>query len=794
DHRDRGPARQRRPARRAGVRRGAAGDAAGPPAARHRHVPGHADPAGGRPGALDPAHQRRALGRPDARDGHLARPRRRVPGARQAPHGRRRRRGRADAQGSRRNPADPRPGRPARRARRLRDRGPLPRRPRPRGARRRRGGARAHRADAQRAAHLLEHHRGGPVPARGAPARGLEPRGPERPLAPDRGRAADQDGGEAGAARGARRRAPAATAVGDPRARARGGGDRDEDPVPGPVRARQDPARVRPAPAAQGDPGRARRARPAGRRGRRAARPAPRGAPARERPGGRRPRALAPGEAPAGGGRARDHPHLPRVARDPALVEGDHGQPRSRQRARGARRRPLRHRARQGPDPRVPRRPLAQARRARLDPLPRRAPRRRQDLARPVRRPGARAHVRAHQRGRGARRGRDPRPPPHLHRRDARDDRPRAARRRLAQPAVHDRRDRQDGLRLPRRPGERHARGARPGAERRVPRPLPRRPVRPLRRDVHHDGQHARHHPGAAARPHGGHRARGLHGGGEAPDRAPLPRAAPDRAQRPQEVADRLHGRRAARDRRGLHPRGGRAQPRARDRDGVPQGRPQGGRGDARDEEVHRQREAPARPARPPALPHGGQAPHERPRRRHRPRVDAGRRRRPLRRGHRDARHGAPDHHGPARRRDEGVRPGRPLLRPRPRPPPGPRPARELVRDARHPHPRAGGRDPQGRPERRDHDGHGPHVPRLGPARPRGGGDDRRADPDGPGAADRGPQGEGARRAARRPAPRDRSATERVRRRGHPGAPPRRAGIHMGGGDRRGPRRGARDV
>ena len=46
------------------------------------------------------------------------------------------------------------------------------------------------------------------------------------------------------------------------------------------------------------------------------------------------------------------------------------------------------------------------------------------------------------------------------------DDHPGAARRRHPQPRVHDRRDRQDGRRLPRRPRERDARGARPGAER----------------------------------------------------------------------------------------------------------------------------------------------------------------------------------------------------------------------------------------------------------------------------------------------------------------------------------------
>jgi ATP-dependent Lon protease len=77
-----------------------------------------------------------------------------------------------------------------------------------------------------------------------------------------------------------------------------------------------------------------------------------------------------------------------------------------------------------------------------------------------------------------------------------RDDHPRAARRGLEQPAVHDRRDRQDGRGLPRRSGQRDARGPRPGAERRVPRPLPRRAVRPVERHVHHDGQHARHDPG----------------------------------------------------------------------------------------------------------------------------------------------------------------------------------------------------------------------------------------------------------------------------------------------------------
>ena len=73
---------------------------------------------------------------------------------------------------------------------------------------------------------------------------------------------------------------------------------------------------------------------------------------------------------------------------DAALVEVDRGQPRPRARAQGARPRPLRHREGQGPHPRVPRRAQAQARRALVDPLLRRAARRRQDLARPLDRRG----------------------------------------------------------------------------------------------------------------------------------------------------------------------------------------------------------------------------------------------------------------------------------------------------------------------------------------------------------------------------------------------------------------------
>ena len=96
------------------------------------------------------------------------------------------------------------------------------------------------------------------------------------------------------------------------------------------------------------------------------------GRPPRGGAEGGRPRALPAGEAAAGRRRVRRDPHLPRVAGRSALVEGDRGQPRHRPRAGGPRRGPLRPRGGQGPDPRVPGRPQAQPRLAGADPLLRR--------------------------------------------------------------------------------------------------------------------------------------------------------------------------------------------------------------------------------------------------------------------------------------------------------------------------------------------------------------------------------------------------------------------------------------
>ena len=87
--------------------------------------------------------------------------------------------------------------------------------------------------------------------------------------------------------------------------------------------------------------------------------------------------------------------------------------------------------------------------------------------------------------------------------------------------------------------------------------------------------------PPRAARPHGDHRALGLHAEREAGDRPAVPGAAAARDPRPRSPAkikfdDEAH----PGHHRELHPRGGRAQPGARDRLHLPQDRPPGGAGE----------------------------------------------------------------------------------------------------------------------------------------------------------------------------------------------------------------------
>ena len=158
-------------------------------------------------------------------------------------------------------------------------------------------------------------------------------------------------------------------------------------------------------------------------------------------------------------------------------------------------------------------------------------------------------------------------------------------------------------------------------------------PVRPLEGALHLHGEHARHDSGAAARPDGRDPALRLHLRGEARDRQALPGAEAAQGARPQAHAH-LDPRQDAppRDRR-VHARGRRPEPRPADRGALPQGRdpdregPQG--------EGQGRRGARARVARAPPLLVGGAPADCGRRRRDRPCVHDGRRRRPLHRGDR---------------------------------------------------------------------------------------------------------------------------------------------------------------
>ena len=106
------------------------------------------------------------------------------------------------------------------------------------------------------------------------------------------------------------------------------------------------------------------------------------------------------------------------------------------------------------------------------DPVPRRPAGRRQDLVGPLDRPRDGPRVRAPVAGRRARRSRDPRPPPHLHRLAAGQDHRQSEEGGDVEPVVPARRDRQARHRFPRRSGLGPAGGARPRAEQPLPGPL----------------------------------------------------------------------------------------------------------------------------------------------------------------------------------------------------------------------------------------------------------------------------------------------------------------------------------
>ena len=110
----------------------------------------------------------------------------------------------------------------------------------------------------------------------------------------------------------------------------------------------------------------------------------------------------------------------------------------------------------------------------------------------------------------------------------------------------------------------------------------------------------------------------------------------------------------------------------------------------------------------------------------------------------------------------------------------GARPRGRLLPDARHPHPRSGRRDPQGRPERRRHHGLGHLLAghrHAGEQRRR---HDRRGDPHRSGAAHRRPQGEDPGRPARRHHHGDPAESQRGRPRGRARGAAQGHDVHSG--------------
>ena len=195
----------------------------------------------------------------------------------------------------------------------------------------------------------------------------------------------------------------------------------------------------------------------------------------------------------------------------------------------------------------------------------------------------------------------------------------------------------------------------------------------------------------------------------------------------------------------------GRAQPRARDRQDQPQGGQAAAARQGRQEETAPGRGDAAQsrqvPGRAPLPLRQGRGDGSR-RPGHRPRLDRGRRRAADDRGRGGARQGQAAAHRPARRGDAGVDPGGDVggAQPRRRARPGCR----FLSEARRAYSHAGGRDAEGRPERRYR-----HVHRAGVgADAHSGalrcGDDRRDHAARRGAADRRTEGEAAGGAARR--------------------------------------------
>ena len=199
-----------------------------------------------------------------------------------------------------------------------------------------------------------------------------------------------------------------------------------------------------------------------------------------------------------------------------------------------------------------------------------------------------------------------------------------------------------------------------------------------------------------------------------------------------------------------------------------------------------------ARDSRRAPLRQRGQAAHERARRRDGPRLDARRRRHPVHRGHARAGQGSADPDGPARRRHEGKRAGR--REPREDAPRQARRGALRARDERPAHPLAGGRDPEGRPERRRRDVPRRGVAAVGAHRAQRHRDDGRDQLARPRAADRRHQGEGAGGAARRHRHGAAAEAQREGSRGHSGAGAQAAQVRVPREHRRRARGGIRSA
>ena len=342
-----------------------------------------------------------------------------------------------------------------------------------------------------------------------------------------------------------------------------------------------------------------------------------------------------------------------------ALVRVHRGQARHRRGREDPRRGPLRPEEGQGAHPRVPGGAGAGREAARG---PSSASSGRPAWARPrwpapSPAPWARNFVRISPRRR-ARRGRDPRPPPHLHRRAARQDHPVAQEGRQRQPGLPARRGRQDVDRLPRRPVGGAARGARPRAEPHLQRPLPRPRLRPLRRHVHH----APPTPCTASRC----RCRTAWRSSGSPatptwrscsiaERYLVPKQKEANGLASTELTFRERG--APLPHPPLHQGVGRAHPGARARQRLPQDAPRSvlKKGPPGERGVRGHREAGAEAARPAQVParrrrgRGPGRPH------HRAGLDRAGRRAAHRRGHGHAGQGQADHHRQAGRRHAGV-------------------------------------------------------------------------------------------------------------------------------------------